>query len=71
MFLEYPSILTIQIDFIELLLKDDIFAAICKMRDNGCDIDENIIDTNQYKTNDTIWLVQKQGITKFKFLNNS
>ena len=46
MFLEYPSILTIQIEFIELLLKDDIFAAICKMRDNGCDIDENIIETN-------------------------
>lgn len=41
------------------------------MKYNGCEINENIIDTNSYKTNDSIWLVQKQGITKFKFLNNS
>lgn len=70
----HESILSIQVKFIKSLLDMDIHSAIKGMKNNGCNISEEIIEINSYRTKESMWFIQKQGITRAefsKFLNET
>ena len=64
---EDESVLSIQIKFIKLLLDMDIHSAIKKMKNSGYNISVEIIEINSYRTEASMWIIQKQGITKAEF----